>query len=129
MSRSSYITSFLLLLSTSCAATTIRSGRPPADPAPGYDERWDSSFFFGAVAASKPYELARICPTGWSQVTLGRDPFTLLASVLSLFIYSPSRVTVICATPGSSGLPPVEGYAPNALPASPNPMPSSPTRP
>lgn len=104
----------LLLACMGCAATTVHSGRPPLDLAPGYDERWQSAFLWGAVPLSGPYDLAKICPNGWSQVTLGRDPLTLLAGVLSLFIYSPSRVTIVCAGPGGPKLPPSEGYAPNA---------------
>jgi Bor protein len=96
-----------------CAATTVRSGRPPLDLAPGYDERWHSAFLWGVVPAGAPYDMAQICPRGWSQVTVARDPFTLLAGVLTLFIYSPSRVTIVCAIPGGPRLPPPEGYAPN----------------
>ena len=98
-----------------CSATTIHSGRPPLDPAPGYDDRWHSAFLWGQVPADAPYDLAKICPSGWSQVTVTRDPFTLLAGLVTLFIYSPSLVSIVCALPDSSTqLPPVEGYAPNA---------------
>jgi len=100
----------------SCAATTLRSGRPPLDLAPGYDERWHSTFFWGVVPASGPEDLAKICPNGWSQVTVARDPFTLLAGVLTLFIYSPARLSVVCAAPGSPRLPPAEGYGPDSPP-------------
>ncbi len=62
--------------------------------------------------AATPYDLQRICPAGWAQVTVSRDPSTLLSGLLTLFIYSPSRVTVVCSAAGASGLPPVEGYAP-----------------
>jgi hypothetical protein len=102
-----------LVASTGCAATTVRSGRPPKDLAPGYDERWHSAFFGGVVPAGTPYDMAKICPSGWSQVTVARDPFTLLAGVLTLFIYSPSRVTIVCAIPSGPRLPPPDGYAPN----------------
>jgi hypothetical protein len=101
-----------LIACTGCAATTVRSGRPPKDLAPGYDERWHSAFLAGVVPAGPPYDLAQICPNGWSQVTVARDPFTLLTSVLTLFIYSPSRVTIVCAIPGGPPLPPPDGYAP-----------------
>ncbi len=107
-----------------CATTTVHSGRPPLDLAPGYQERWHSAFLWGAVPASGPYDLARICPSGWSQVTVARDPFTLLAGAITLFIYSPSRISVVCALPGEPEPPrppPVEGYGPNApaMPAAP----------
>jgi len=97
-----------------CAATTVHSGRPPMDVAPGYDERWHSAFLWGVIPANGPYDLAKICPSGWSQVTVARDPFTLLSGVLTLFIYSPSRISVVCAMPGGPSLPPFEGYTPNA---------------
>jgi len=107
-----------------CATTTVHSGRPPFDLASGYDARWHSAFFWGALPANAPYNLARICPDGWSQVTVARDPFTLLAGVVTLFIYSPSRISVVCALPDGPRLPqlpPALGYAPNApyMPAAP----------
>ena len=111
------------MLSVGCAATTVHSGRPPRDVAPGYEERWHSAFLWGTVPLGPPYDMARICPAGWAQVTVARDPFTLLVGVVTLFVYSPSRVTVVCALPGAAH-PPPEGYAPSA-PAGP-PMPPAP---
>jgi hypothetical protein len=104
----------VLLCGAGCATTTVRSGRPPLDAPSAYEERWHSAFLWGAIPGGAPYDLAQICPKGWSQVTLARDPFTLLAGLLTLFIYSPARVTVVCAVPGGPRLPPAEGYAPNA---------------
>ena len=103
-----------LLGCVGCAATTVRSGRPPRDLAPGYDERWHSAFLWGVVPAGGAYDMAKICPDGWSQVTVARDPFTLFAGVLTLFLYSPSRVTIVCAVPGGPHLPPPAGYAPGS---------------
>ncbi len=103
-----------LVACAGCCATTVRSGRPPQDVPSGYDERWHSQFFWGVVPASDPYDLARICPGGWSQVTVARDPFTLIVGLVTLFIYAPARVTIVCAVPGGPHLPPAEGYAPNA---------------
>ena len=107
--------------SLGCAATVVRSGKPPLDLAPGYDDRWHSAFLWGVVPADGPYDLAKICPDGWSQVTVARDPFTLLAGAVTLFIYSPSRLSIVCAVPGGPALPPFEGYTPNAplMPAAP----------
>jgi len=65
---------------------------------------------FGLVEASGPYDLERICPEGWSEVTLQPDAFTALAGLVTLFIYSPSRVTIVCAAPGVQGAPPRTGY-------------------
>ena len=104
-----------------CAATTVRSGRPPQDVAPGYDERWHSAFLWGVVPLGPAYDMARICPSGWSQVTVARDPITLLVGVVTVFLYSPSRVTIVCAVPGGPSLPPADGYAPSSpdMPAAP----------
>ena len=101
----------LALSSLGCAATTLRSGMPPGDSPPDYTERWHSAFLFGLVEASGPYDLARVCPGGWSEVTVEPDPFTALAGVFTLFIYSPTRVTIVCSTPGVHGAPPLAGYA------------------
>ena len=121
MSCRSLLLGSVLCAVAGCATTTVRSGRPPFDAPPAYDERWHSAFLWGAIPGGVPYDLAQICPDGWSQVTLARDPFTLLAGVLTLFIYSPARVTIVCAGPGAPRLPPVAGYAPNAtsMPAPP----------
>jgi hypothetical protein len=94
-----------------CASTIVRSGHPPGDSPPDYSERWHSTFLFGTVEASGPYDLDRICPEGWSEVIVEPDPFTTLAGAATLFLYAPNRVTVVCAAPGSKGPPPVEGAA------------------
>lgn len=112
--RSKHLAWPAVALVCGCAATTVNSGRPPFDPAEGYDERWHSAFFWGLVSLGKPLDLTAICPQGWSQVTVGRDPFTLLASVLTLFVYTPARITIVCAVPRGPVLPPVHGYAPHA---------------
>ncbi len=101
----------LALGCASCAATTMHSGMPPGDSPPDYTERWHSAFLFGLVEASGPYDLNRVCPGGWSEVSVEPDPFTALAGIVTLFIYSPSRVTIVCAAPGAQGDPPRAGYA------------------
>jgi len=104
----------LALCVSGCAATTVRSGLPPGSAARGFDERWQPAFLFGVLPGTEPYDLSRICPQGWAQVTVSRDPFTLLAGLITLFIYSPSRVTIVCGVHGASGLPPYQGYAPTS---------------
>ena len=89
-----------------CASTTLRSGEPPGKTAVGFDEKWHAGFLFGTVRGMEPYELSRVCPNGWAEIRVEPDPFTLLAGALTLFIYSPSRVTVVCARrPGDEALP------------------------
>lgn len=80
-----------------CATTTVRSGEAPGRAAPGYDERWHPGFLFGTVRGKARYDLSRVCPNGWAEIRVAADPFTFLAGALTLFVYSPSRVTVVCA--------------------------------
>lgn len=84
-----------------CFEATIHSGAPPADPAPGYDQRWHHAFAWGLVEAHSP-ELSRVCPRGWSQVRTHTDPVHALLFVASLGLYTPEFVTVICARPAIS---------------------------
>jgi len=80
-----------------CTPATVRSGLPPADAATDHHEKWHAAFLFGALEASGPYALGRLCPEGWAEISVGPDPFTLLAGALTLFVYAPTRVTVVCA--------------------------------
>lgn len=99
------------LFAAGCASTTLRSGKPPGAVAPNYDERWHPSFLFGLVALRESYDLSRICRHGWSEVRLHPDPFTALAGLLTLFVYSPSRLTIVCAGPNGSAPPALPLYA------------------
>lgn len=88
-----------------CATTTLRSGEPPGRTAAGFDQRWQAGFLFGTVRGTRRYELSQACPHGWAEIRVEPDPFTLLAGAMTLFIYSPSRVTVVCARqPGDEEL-------------------------
>jgi Bor protein len=103
---SSQALTLLLCLSVAgCATTTLRSGEPPGRTAVGLDEKWHAAFLFGAVRGVERYDLAKACPRGWAEVRVMPDPFTLLASVVTVFIYTPSRVTVVCSRqPGDETL-------------------------
>ena len=107
---------WLALLCSGCAHTTLRSGLPPGDSPRPYTDKWHTAFLFGLVEASGPYDLDRICPTGWSEVTLEPDPFTALAGLVTLFLYSPSRVTIVCAPESTHAAPTRAGHAPSAAP-------------
>ena len=89
-----------------CATTTLRSGEPPGKTATDFDERWHPGFLFGTVRGFRRYDLGQACPNGWAEIRIEPDPFTILAGAVTLFIYSPSRVTVVCAKqPGDDNLP------------------------
>lgn len=92
-------------LTCGCATSTLRSGEPPGRTAPGLDEKWHAAFLFGTVHGIEGYDLASACPKGWAEIRVEPDPFTLLAGAITLFVYSPSRVTVVCARqPGDEAL-------------------------
>jgi hypothetical protein len=80
-----------------CATTTLRSGEPPGSTAAGFDHHWQAGFAFGLVRGFESYDLRRACPEGWAEVRIEADPFTILAGAFTLFIYTPSRLTVVCA--------------------------------
>jgi hypothetical protein len=80
-----------------CASTTLYSGKTPGETAPGYDARWHPTFLFGSVEYSDVQDLDVACPSGWSEIHVGPDAFTVGASLLTAFIYTPTRVTIVCA--------------------------------
>jgi hypothetical protein len=87
-------------LAVACAPTTVRSGLPAGRTPVDYDGKWHSSFVFGAVDSGERYDLASICPNGWSEVRTDMSFVQGVILVASAFIYAPSRVTVVCADAG-----------------------------
>jgi hypothetical protein len=88
-----------------CATTTVRSGMPPGKTAAGLDDKWHAAFLFGTVEGPRDYDLSKLCPGGWAEINTAADPFTVMAGALTLWIYSPSRLTVVCARrPGDEKL-------------------------
>jgi hypothetical protein len=88
-----------LLLLSGCVETRLYSGLPPGDPPLGYRGRWHVSYLLGTTEGSGPYELDRLCPDGWSEITLNADFFTSVAQMMTLFLYTPNRLTIVCARP------------------------------
>jgi hypothetical protein len=107
----------LVLLSLAlggCVETHLYSGLPPGHPPDDYRWRWHVSYFFGTTDGSSPYDLDRICPGGWSEIHLAADFFTGVAQTMTLFLYTPNRLTIVCARP-------FELASPNAVPQATNP--------
>jgi hypothetical protein len=103
--RASALAALLALANFGCATTTLRSGEPPGKTATGFDEKWHAGFLFGTIRGVERYDLSRACPEGWAEIRVEPDPFTLLAGAVTLFVYSPSRLTVVCARrPGDEAL-------------------------
>jgi hypothetical protein len=89
-----------------CATSILRSGEPPGQAATGFEDKWHTAFLLGTVRGVDHYDLSRACPHGWAEIRIEPDPFTLLASAMTLSLYSPSRITVVCARrPGEQDLP------------------------
>jgi len=94
-SRSALLLLFAAL--PGCVATRLYSGLPPGTPPKGHDHRWHVSYLFGTMQGTKPYDLARLCPQGWSELVVAPDVFTSLAGLVTLYLYTPTRVTIVCA--------------------------------
>src|SRR5262245_22322560 len=80
-----------------CAEPRLYSRRPPGDIAAGYDARFHDAYLLGTVDGEGPYELHDACPNGWAEVVVAPDFFTALLSVTTLFLYTPNRLTIVCA--------------------------------
>jgi len=89
------------LLSVGCGATVVRSGLPAGRPPDAYDERWHHGFIFGLVDASGPYDLREICPLGWSEMRVTNSVLGVFLQSVTIGIYTPSSVTIICAKTAS----------------------------
>jgi hypothetical protein len=93
------------LLVAGCFRTTVHSGLPPGDPAPGFRERWHHGFVFGLVASDGPYPLERVCPNGWSELRSDIEPLQVLAFLATLGVYAPQRLTIVCALESTYAVP------------------------
>lgn len=97
------------LLLSSCYRVHVQSGLPPGDTAPQQDFDWHNAFFFGFVHPGGPIDLSIHCPQGWAEIEEQTDLLTGSVSVATFGIYTPHRITVVCARPGSE-VPAMFGY-------------------
>jgi hypothetical protein len=81
---------------SSCLRTTLRSGKLPGDAAYAWEHRWHHAFFLGQFEGSRPIAPERICPQGWAQIDSELDPLQTAIALITLGIYTPSTVSVIC---------------------------------
>jgi len=95
--RARWIALFVIATLPGCIATRVYSGLPPGVAPQGYEHRWHVSYLFGTTEGTKPYDLARLCPDGWSELVVAPDVFTTLAGIVTLYLYTPNRVTIVCA--------------------------------
>lgn len=82
---------------TGCWRMTIRNERPPGDAPIEYDGKWHSGLIFGLAELSGPYDLSKVCPSGWSEIHTETSFVNGLVQALTSNIYTPQTVTVRCA--------------------------------
>jgi hypothetical protein len=139
--RFAWIGSALLLgaILPNCHTTTLRSGRLPDHrpavyvdglEAAAFDKRWHHGFVNGIVEVAGNYNLDRICPNGWAEITTQTEFLNGLLRGATFGIYSPQSVTIRCAAAGMPEYPlgPLPAYlAPQGVPpTSPPPVPPPP---
>lgn len=69
------------------------------EPEPAYDS-WHGHILFGLVDVSDPVDLRAACPVGVAKVEDQIGVLNLLVSVVTVFIYTPSTISVYCQVPG-----------------------------
>lgn len=87
----------LLLSSSACFTTTLRSGKTANAPRLENDRRWHHGVIWGIAELSGPYDLKKICPNGWAEVTTETSFLNGLLTSLTSSIYTPQSVTIRCA--------------------------------
>ncbi len=100
-----------LSCATGCFTTTVRSGHAPAREA--IYERWHNGYLGGLIEGAAAIDLPRLCPEGWAEVRTSLEPMQTLVSLVTLLIYAPQTVTVVCAAPGAPAAAPAAGYDPS----------------
>lgn len=104
--RALICSAFACFLLGGCFEAGVHSGRPPGDVPDGFDRRWHHAFLLGAAESSGPYDLDAICPGGWSEVHSASDGLQVFLALFTLGIYTPQKVTIVCARA------PEQGYLP-----------------
>ncbi len=100
----------LTALSSGCYRASLSSGLPPGDAAPDYDFRWKHAFLFGVADNDADLDLFVVCPHGWAEIDEQHDILTATTTLGTLGIYTPRRVTIVCAGPTKSQRPARYGY-------------------
>lgn len=94
MSNATRIPALLLLLaSAGCWHTVVDTGLPPGPV--GYEEGWATSWVFALVPTR--IDATGVCDGPWAQVETQQSFGNGLVSLLTLGIYTPHEVRVVCA--------------------------------
>jgi hypothetical protein len=87
----------LILSSSACFTTTLRSGQPANAPRLENDRRWHHGLIWGIAELSGPYDLKKLCPNGWAEITTETSFVNGLLTSLTSSIYTPQSVTIRCS--------------------------------
>jgi hypothetical protein len=85
------------LLLSGCYTTTLSSGKPAAPASLEYDEKWHHGVAWGMAELSGPYDLEKVCPSGWSEIKTETSFANGFVHAVTSGVYSPQTVTVRCA--------------------------------
>lgn len=80
-----------------CVRTTIRSGQAPGSVATNWQDRWHHAYLLGLHERPGPVVLDEACPHGWAEVDASIDPLQAVIAIITLGIYTPSTITVVCS--------------------------------
>lgn len=98
MRRASILVALALVTTAGgCYSTTVRSGKPVGQVAPGADDRWHSGVLTGGVELSGPYDLEQLCPHGWAEIHTETSLPNEAVEILTFHLYAPQTVRVVCA--------------------------------
>jgi hypothetical protein len=100
------LAAIMLVGPAGCVRTTIRSGLAPGHVPTGWEGRWHHGFVLGFDELPGPVPVDALCPEGWSQVDTSIDPVQSVLAIMTLGIYTPTTVSVVCAEPNA---PPTHG--------------------
>ncbi len=82
-----------LLLAAGCFRNTLYvSGMTPELER----SEWRHHALFGLISFSEDIDLRELCPQGIARVETRQDALNVLVSVLTIGIYTPSQVVVVC---------------------------------
>ena len=93
----------IVVICTGCYHTIVETGLEPGVTA--YDEQWETAWLIGLIPAE--VDAREVCGGPWARVETQQSFLNGLVSLLTLGIYSPHEVTIVCAA-GQSGTDPGE---------------------
>ncbi|MDE0518656.1 MAG: hypothetical protein OXH36_03745 [Bdellovibrionales bacterium] len=99
-----YCITFFLLLSSCITPINLHKDTYLLSPSAS-EKKWEKTvptFLFGLINASKTIKAWEKCPTNWHTIRITRSFSHLIISVLTLGLYTPTKVIIICDIPSGS---------------------------